>query len=153
VSVFYELGGRRYLWHGTLSRFDGIGVDERTRTVPCRVLVAKPREAEIQIVEGQHAGAIGPPALVRGMYVAVRVHAQPSTPLLEVPQRAVQPGNNVWQVEDGKLSIRKIRVAETIDDLVLVYAEPDGLKPGVKLVSSPLAVATEGMAVRESDTP
>jgi multidrug efflux pump subunit AcrA (membrane-fusion protein) len=150
VSVFYELGGRRYLWRGTLSRFDGIGVDERTRTVPCRVLVAKPREVEIQRVEGEQAGAVGPPALVRGMYVTVRVHAQPSTTLLEVPQRAIQPGNKVWQVVDGKLAIRKVRVAESSGDLVLVYAEPNGLEPGMKLVSSPLAVATEGMAVRES---
>jgi hypothetical protein len=51
---------------------------------------------------------------------------------------------------DGKLAIRKVRVAESSGDLVLVYAEPNGLEPGMKLVSSPLAVATEGMAVRES---
>jgi multidrug efflux pump subunit AcrA (membrane-fusion protein) len=83
------------------------------------------------------------------MYVTVSIHAQPQMTLLEIPQRAVQPGNRVWQVIDGRLSIRRIRVADSTDDVVLVYAEASGLKPGMKLVSSPLALATDGMAVRE----
>jgi multidrug efflux pump subunit AcrA (membrane-fusion protein) len=153
VTVHYELGGRRYQWQGVLSRFDGIGVDERTRTVPCRVLVANPREVEIQKTGEGTPSVVGPPALVRGMFVTVSVHAKPETVLLEVPQRSVHPGNTVWQVADGKLSIRKIRVADSADDLVLVYADSDGLQPGMKLVSSPLTLATEGMAVREQASP
>ena len=36
VTISYDLAGRRYLWDGVLSRFDGIGVDERNahRAVP-----------------------------------------------------------------------------------------------------------------------
>ncbi len=153
VTVHYELGGRRYQWQGVLSRFDGIGVDERTRTVPCRVLVANPRDVQIQETGDGSPGIVGPPALVRGMFVTVSVHAQPATTLLEVSQRAVHPGNTVWQVADGKLAIRKIRVAKSTDDLVLAYAEPEGLQPGMKLVSSPLTLAIEGMAVREQTSP
>ncbi len=149
VTVYYELGGHRYEWGGILSRFDGIGVDERTRTVPCRVLVAEPRKVTIKDVGDGDAGAVGPPALVRGMFVTVDVHAQPSTVLLEIPQRAVQPGNTVWQVVGGTLRIRKVRVADAEGDLVLIYTDPSGLQPGMKLVSSPLAMATDGMAVRE----
>ena len=152
VTVHYELAGRRYEWSGVLSRFDGIGVDERTRTVPCRVLVDKPREVKIVTV-GTGGGVVAPPALVRGMFVTVSVHAKPETVLLEIPQRAVQPGNTVWQIVDGKLQIRKIRVADAENDIVLVYAEQDGLQPGMKLVSSPLALATDGMAVREQAAP
>ncbi|MGD9722535.1 MAG: efflux RND transporter periplasmic adaptor subunit [Pirellulales bacterium] len=155
VTVIYELGGRQYQWDGALSRFDGIGLDERTRTVPCRALVADPRK--VRVDDAEHGAAStsreGPPALVRGMYVTVRVHAQPQMTLLEVPQRALQPGNRVWQVVDGKLAIRKVRVADSGAETVLVYADDAGLQPGMKLVSSPLAVATDGMAVQERPAP
>jgi hypothetical protein len=83
------------------------------------------------------------------MYVTVSVHSQPRVTLLEIPQRAVQPGNKVWQVADGRLAARQIRVADTTDDVVLVYAEASGLQAGTKLVSSPLAHAADGMAVQE----
>ncbi len=149
VTISYDLAGRRYLWEGVLSRFDGIGVDERTRTVPCRVLVAKPRDVRVQNLAAGQTSPVGPPALVRGMFVTVHVHAHPDASLLEIPQRAVQPGNTVWLVIDGRLAIQRIRVADTTDETVLVYAEASGLQPGMKLVSSPLALATDGMAVRE----
>ena len=95
------------------------------------------------------ASPVGPPALVRGMFVTVHVHAHPDASLLEIPQRAVQPGNTVWQVVDGRLVMQRIRVADTTDDMVLVYSETAGLQPGMKLVSSPMSLATDGMAVRE----
>jgi multidrug efflux pump subunit AcrA (membrane-fusion protein) len=151
VTVSYDLAGRRYSWQGVLSRFDGIGVDERTRTVPCRVLVSKPREVRVDGGNDRTKSPVGPPALVRGMYVMVSVHTRPEMTLLEIPQRAVQPGNKVWQVVDGRLSIRRIRVAEAGDDVVLVYAEASSLRPGMKLISSPLASVTDGMAVRERE--
>lgn len=151
VTVGYQLGGARYCWQGVLSRFDGIGVDERTRTVPCRVLVAKPRE--VRVSGQEEPTSLGPPALVRGMFVTVTVHAQPNLKLLSIPQRVVQPGNTVWQVDNGKLKIHQVRVADTSDDRVLIYQEASGLEPGAKIVSSPLAVATDGMAVREQGKP
>ncbi|MEX2113731.1 MAG: HlyD family efflux transporter periplasmic adaptor subunit [Pirellulales bacterium] len=150
VTVSYELGGRRYTWEGVLSRFDGIGLDERTRTVPCRVLVANPRQVLRVEGDGDEAlAAVGPPALVRGMYVTVSVHAQPLMTLLEIPQRSLQPGNRVWQVADGKLTVHQVRVADADEDIVLIYADGSGLQPGMKLVSSPLAVAVDGMAIQE----
>ena len=151
ATVSYKLGGRSYAWQGVLSRFDGIGVDERTRTVPCRVLVAEPRK--LQTAGAAAPSSLGPPALVRGMFVTVTVHAQPGVKLLAIPQRVVQPGNTVWQVNDGKLAIHRIQIADTNADRVLVYQEASGLEPGMKLVSSPLAIASEGMLVRERDKP
>jgi multidrug efflux pump subunit AcrA (membrane-fusion protein) len=149
VTVQYELSGRRYQWAGVLSRFEGIGVDEKTRTVPCRVLVDKPREVRVDGADATAGDLVGPPALVRGMFVTVRVHAQPQVRLLRIPQRAIQPGSTVWQVTDGRLAIRRIRIADTAEGLALVYADGAQLEPGTKLVCSPLALATEGMAVRE----
>jgi multidrug efflux pump subunit AcrA (membrane-fusion protein) len=97
----------------------------------------------------QNLANVGPPALVRGMYVTVSVHAQPRMTLLEIPQQSLQPGNRVWQVADGKLAVHQVRVADANEDQVLIYADGSGLQPGMKLVSSPLAVAVDGMAVEE----
>jgi len=150
VTVSYELAGKRYEWQGVLSRFDGIGVDERTRTVPCRALVADPRQVRLVTVKGEPTSASdGPPALVRGMYVTVRVLAPPSVPLLEIPDLALRPGNKVWEVVDGHLAIRQVRVAHTDNDIALVHPEGSELRAGARLISSPLALAIDGMPVQE----
>lgn len=150
VTVGFDLAGRRYEWQGVLSRFDGIGVDERTRTVPCRALVANPRKVRLVSAEGDPvATSAGPPALVRGMYVNVRVQAPPSMPLLEIPERALHPGNKVWEVVDGHLTIKRVRVAHTDNDVVLIHSDGSDLRPGARLISSPLALAEEGMSVQE----
>ncbi len=149
VTIHYDLGGRSYIWEGVLSRFDGIGLDERTRTVPCRVLVSNPRDVRTEGAGDPATASVGPPALVRGMYVRVNVQARPKVQLLRIPQRAIQPGNKVWQVAEGRLAIHRVRVADADDDVVLVYAEESGLQPGMKLVSSPLAMAVDGMSVQE----
>ncbi len=47
VTVVYELGDQQYRWRGQLSRFEGIGLDERTRTMPCRVLVHDPTKVQM----------------------------------------------------------------------------------------------------------
>ena len=133
-----------------LSRFDGIGLDERTRTVPCRVLVPHPREVRVRAANGEPiVSPTGPPALVRGMYVTVQIQARTGTALLAIPENALRPGNRVWQVVDGRLAINRVRVAHTDNELVLMHAEGSDLQPGMKLVSSPLAVAIDGMVVQE----
>ncbi len=152
VSVNYELLGKRFEWDGVLSRFDGIGVDERTRTVPCRVLVSNPREVRVRTLAGEPAPSpIGPPALVRGMYVTLRVQTQANEALLEIPERALRPGNKVWEIVDGHLAIRQVRVAHNDEGLVLIHADGSELAPGARLVNSPLTVVSEGMPVQERD--
>jgi hypothetical protein len=83
------------------------------------------------------------------MFVTVRVHAQPQVRLLKIPHRAIQPGSTVWQVADGRLAIRRVRIADSADDFALVYADTAEVEPGTKLICSPLAWATDGMPVRE----
>ena len=84
VEVVYRLAGLKdleYTWSGRLERYDGLGLDEKTRTVPCRVVVDQPRQRT-------PADRSGPPALLRGMYVTIRIHITPQTPLLEIPSKA-----------------------------------------------------------------
>lgn len=148
ATITYRLGGKEYAWSGVLSRYDGLGVDEQTRTVPCRVTVADPRA--VTIPGTSVAGAVGGPrALMRGMFVSIELHARPATALLSLPERAVRPGNVVWVVRDGRLHIRQVHVARLVADAVLLAAGDGVLQSGDRVVVSPIAAVREGMAIRE----
>jgi RND family efflux transporter MFP subunit len=149
ASVVYALGGREFAWDGMLRRYDGIGLDEQTRTVPCRVVVDNPRQVHVRGTGGAPTDVAGPPALVRGMYVTVFIHTRPHAALLKIPERAVQPGNVVWLVEGGKLRRREIQVAHLLEDGVLVEAGPSGFAAGTRIIVSALASPYDGMNVRE----
>lgn len=160
VTIVYALEGREFTWQGELSRFDGVGLDERTRTVPCRVLVDQPRQVRLSGSEGLTSASpsvAGPPALVRGMFVTVHVHAHPHAKLLRLPEKAIRPGNEVWVVRDGKLDRCQIHVARVTDEGVLIDANRSDLEVGDQVVTTPmtatpkadgLGFAEEGMPVR-----
>jgi len=89
------MGGRTYRWNGTLVRYDGIGLDSRSRTVPVKIVVDQPNR--LLQPDGGEALSASPSALVRGMYVSVRLLIKPQTPLVAIPSNAIRPGNRVWQ--------------------------------------------------------
>ncbi len=96
--IEYELNGRErafYRWRGRLLGYDGIGLDPKSRTVPVRVVVDDPRRFSNE--QSVNMIAKGPSALVRGMYVRVKLLIKPKTPLVVIPARALKPGNRVWQ--------------------------------------------------------
>ncbi len=96
--IEYELSGRDdvvYRWQGRLLSYDGIGLDPDTRTVPVRVLVDNPREFVNELGEVQSTAS--PTALVRGMFVRVKLLIHPQTPLVVIPPEALKPGNRIWQ--------------------------------------------------------
>ena len=141
ATVIYELGGRRFTWKGKLSRYDGLGLDERSRTVPSRVFVKNPRAVGLEDTEALASSSpnvAGPPALVRGMFVTVRIHAQPKTKLLRLPEQAVRPGHAVWLVKDGKLLRTKIHVARVTPEGVFIDADRSGLSEGDLAVTTPM---------------
>lgn len=106
VSIFYRVAGREDLvvqWKGKLNRYEGIGLDPQSRTVPCRVQVDDPRSFTVN-GKPSSEGASSPPALVRGMFVDVKIHTKPSRPLLLLPKLSLRPGNQVWKfVEDSSV--------------------------------------------------
>jgi hypothetical protein len=83
------------------------------------------------------------------MYVTVSLHTRPDESLLSLPETAVRPGSVVWQVRDGRLAIKQAHIARMFGDYVLVHAEASQLSPGDHVVTSPLAVAEDGMPIRE----
>lgn len=144
ATITYQLAGRTYTWKGTLSRFEGVGIDEDTRTIPCRVEVDPIRK-----VNGQPANDGGPTRLMRGMFVNVELQAAPKNiALLQVPHVALRPGDQVWTVNNGQLQVHKVEVAKILPEVVLINSDTSGLRPGDRVVVSPLPNGFDGMHVR-----
>ena len=155
VDVIYELVGRTgatYKWTGHLERYDGLGLDQETRTVPVRVVVDEPHRP------GATADS-GPSTLVRGMYVTVLIKSSPISPLVRVPERAIQPGNRVWFVTPGDAAGEgSLGLVEQVE-LVRTWGEGTGiewiidnssgnLQPGQLVVVRPFTGAQSGDTVR-----
>lgn len=151
VTVSYFVESREYRWSGVLARYDGPGFDERTRMIPCRIVVPNPREA-IVVEPGGGIGPSQPRALVRGMFVVTHIHASPDIELVAVPERAVRPGSVVWAVRDGKLAICHVEIVKIKNDIAYVDATVSDLKSGAEVIVSPLAVSVDGMTVEVHNT-
>jgi hypothetical protein len=98
VTVSYRVPGREdieYSWNGHLSRYEGIGLDSKSRTVPVRVTVDNPREVYRNGEKIDEAANGGLPALVNGMFVDLAIHTQPTRQFVLLPKLALLPGNQV----------------------------------------------------------
>ncbi len=156
AKVIYTLAGRQYEWNGFLSRYEGAGLDEATRTVPCRVQVDNPVRTEPG----------GPPTLVRGMFVKVRlsVTPPPSMRLLKAPEIALRPRGEVWTAETGangeKLAMHRVSVIRSLPAadgdvaeggyVLLDVSQSPELTRSARIVVSPLPNAVAGMAIRSA---
>lgn len=147
ATVMYDLGGTTYRWKGVVDRYDGAGIDNQTRMVPCRVHVDDPLSVAASESNGSAVG--NPPTLMTGMFVKVRVESRPPIPLVRLPQEAIQPGNAIWTVDDGKLKRKVVSIANSTPEFVVAYQQEDGLKAGDAVVVSPLATPIEGLAVQK----
>ena len=103
--IRYEMSGlenQTYRWKGQLVSYDGIGMDQQTRTIPVRIFVDNPQQNVDK--KGNPVDAPGSPALVRGMFVSIDLQIAPTANLVVVPASAMQPGNRVLQfVEDDSV--------------------------------------------------
>jgi multidrug efflux pump subunit AcrA (membrane-fusion protein) len=99
VTVIHELDGAEFAWEGVLWRYEGLGLNEATRTIPCRILVPQVRQSRrLNRPQGWRVPA-GPPMLMRGMFVSLRIHLPPTMPMVCLPEEALQPGNWVWRFQ------------------------------------------------------
>lgn len=174
ARVIYKRGDVKYQWDGHLTRYDGLGFDPVTRTIPVRVIVNNPRQEKVvkqSLDEGAAAGIarpellVGPQALVRGMYVRVELFTTPQVPLYQIPIEAVQPGNSVWTVvsdrrpDEKSKTVLKEQTVEVVDQIELqskngkqtravVYSRGNALRPIDLVVVSPLSSPRDGMPVK-----
>ena len=158
VTIRYRMSARgdiQYTWKGVLTRYDGIGLDERTRTVPCRVLVPEPqavtvwqgdREVEADTVTG-------PRALVRGMYVTVSLEITTKQRIVQVPSAAFRVDNTIGRVRDGRYELlQSLRVVGELQKQSgkywLLEASEEMLQTGDQVVTSATTLGlTSGMDV------
>jgi len=149
VSIF-ETRDKSVVWNGVLERFDGIGREETTRTIPVRITIKKP------VVDTDQ----GPRALVRGMFVKCKIEVQtsndkPGHGFLSFPAVALRPGNYVWVVSDNKLRKVKVKVVdfgerligEKMTKIVVVALKQDSLESGDAVVTTPIPQPQEGKEV------
>lgn len=102
VDISYHVSGRDdivYQWRGHLSRYEGIGLDPQSRTVPVRITVDNPREVRRNGELIAEDGNGGLPALVRGMFVDVAIKTIPKQALVLLPKLALKPGGQIWKFE------------------------------------------------------
>lgn len=156
ARVVFELGSRQFQWEGTLSRQEGGGLDARTRTLPCRVLVPDPAGVTALDRYGQPLGQLppgSPTSLLRGMFVQVEVQVEASRKLVAVPIDAVRPSGDIWLIRNNELVIVRPPRVHATGDSVLYAAEDSGIVPGDRVVVSQLANPYEGMAIEETPLP
>jgi multidrug efflux pump subunit AcrA (membrane-fusion protein) len=152
ATVVFNLGGAMYEWNGTLSRQEGRGLDERTRTLPCRVIVPDPQAVRALDRYGVPLPQLPPGAprsLLRGMFVQVRVHVDPAEPLVSIPEEARRPGGDLWVSRDGRLDIVRAKPVQIAQGKAIYQATNSGIDVGDRIIVSPLANARPGQEVVE----
>jgi RND family efflux transporter MFP subunit len=126
-----RVAGQDLTWSGRVVRTEG-KLDERTRTINVIVRVERPYARR--------------PPLAVGLFVRVDIKGRTLPNAAIIPRPALHQGSVVWVVDDDNhLHFRKVDVARAQGDAVMVRA---GLKAGERVVTTPLKVVTEGMAVR-----
>ncbi|VAX40050.1 hypothetical protein MNBD_PLANCTO02-2767 [hydrothermal vent metagenome] len=141
VKVTYQLNDEIFSWEGELSRFDGAGLDEKTRTIPCRVIVRHP-------LQSSEANKKGLPALIRGMFVNLIMEVQTDIPLYQIPIQAIHPGAVIWVAKKGKLHIQPVSIIRQTSEYALVRVEKNKIMAGDNIIISPLATVEEGLPVK-----
>jgi multidrug efflux pump subunit AcrA (membrane-fusion protein) len=148
ATVVFTVGDSAYEWQGTLSRQEGRGLDEKTRTLPCRVLVAHPQDVKALDRYGAAMPQLPPGApqsLLRGMFVQVRVRVDSPGELVSIPEEAQRPSGEVWVMRDGKLVVLKPRVVQVSGGRVVFDSAASGLLAGDRVVTTQLSTPRAGM--------
>ncbi|MFM8702792.1 MAG: efflux RND transporter periplasmic adaptor subunit [Planctomycetia bacterium] len=152
AAVVFTVGDSAYEWKGTLSRQEGRGLDEKTRTLPCRVLVAHPEEVTALDRYGAAMPQLPPGApqsLLRGMFVQVRVQVDTPGDLVSIPEEAQRPSGELWVMREGRLVILKPRAVQVTRGRVVFDSASSGLVAGDRVVTTQLSAPRDGMEIVE----
>ena len=150
ATVIYRIGKRQYRWKGVLERQEGKGLESRTRTLPCRVLVSDPTEVEAIDRYGSALPDLplgAPRSLLRGMFVDVQVEVETNQPLVSVPCEALRPNGDVWAVRNKKLAILQPPLVQVSAGRAVFESTADGIQPDDQIVLSQIANPRANMLV------
>jgi RND family efflux transporter MFP subunit len=130
-----RIAGREQAWTGKVVRTEG-KLDERTRTINVVVRVKDPYAEK--------------PPLAVGLFVTVDIQGRTLPDAALIPRSALREGNMVWVIEnDERLRFREVEVGRVQGNQALVKT---GLDNGERVVTTPLKVVSDGMAVRTAPT-
>ncbi len=148
ARVIAEYGDIRYAWDGYVDRAEA-SLDEQSRTIDVIVRVPDPFTA------GAPAGVTtaldSTPPLLVGKFVDVEIQGLAPQSYFRVRRAALQPGNEVWAVDDnGAVTIVPVRTLQRGDDEVYVTG---ALQDGQAVITGGIQFATDGMLVRTGAAP
>ncbi|MCA1797828.1 MAG: efflux RND transporter periplasmic adaptor subunit, partial [Geobacteraceae bacterium] len=84
--------------------------------------------------------------LLLGAYLQLDLPGKEVSGVVELPRAAVHNANQIWiATPDGTLDVREIEPLRRTSDKVYIQ---EGVAPGEKVITSTLAYAVEGMAVK-----
>ena len=152
ATVMFRIGEKAFEWTGLLSRQEGRGLDEKTRTLPCRVIVREPGKVRALDRYGAVMPALPPGtprSLIRGMFVQVRVHVDSPEQLVSIPEEAQRPNGEVWVMRDGRLELCRPRAIQVLAGRLVFESLASGLTPGDRVIVSQIANPRDGMSVAE----
>lgn len=144
VTIEYQRGSKTFRWAAMLSRQDGLGVDQSTRTIPVRVQVPDPAVNVPASGGEQEARQL---ALVRGMFVSVKLHCQPQMPLMVIPESVLRPGKTLWVKRNGQLHIEPVQIVRIEEGKAYFDLRKSSLTNSDQIIGSPVPNAKEGLAV------
>jgi multidrug efflux pump subunit AcrA (membrane-fusion protein) len=153
ASVIFRVGDSAYEWDGVLSRQEGRGLDEKTRTLPCRVIISHPDRVRALDRYGAtmpQAPAGAPRSLLRGMFVQVHVHVDSPESLVSIPDEAQRPNGEVWVMRDGRLTVLRPRAVQASAGRLVFDSLASGLQAGDRVVVSQISNPRDGMAITET---
>jgi len=134
VTLSTMLGGHQHVWQGSLVRTLA-EVDKETRLIYAI--------AEVNDPYGKNAD-MGMPLAV-GLFVNAEISGTQSRAALVMPRVALRGESKVYVINDeDKLEIRPVEIVSTSIDTLLVS---EGVKPGERVVISPVHSAFDGMHV------
>lgn len=138
ARVFATYGDVRTSWPGFVDRAEA-SLDEETRTIHVIVRVPDPFETD----------GSRPPLLV-GKFAEVDIEGLAPERYFRIRRSALQPGDEVWSVRrNGTVRIVPVRVLQRLDDEVFATG---ALDPAERAIVGGIRFATDGMAVRVSDS-
>ena len=153
VRIRVAIDGFTFTWPARLDRYDGAGINAATRTAPIIAIVESPQDVQLpDAIRGADPLQLpAPPTLLRGTFVTVDIPVGASMSLLSIPTGALRPGQRVWAFDSGRLAVHEVRLAHAGRDHVLLLAQEGGLAAGDPVITSPLPLTVDGMALRHVD--
>lgn len=134
ATVSTTFAGRECVWPAQVMRTEG-QIDPATRMV----------HVVVQVNEPLNVTEMGRPPLMPGAFVEVNIEGRMLDDVYAVPRHALREGGTLWIVEGGKLQVREIEIARRDQQTMYISR---GLQPGDVVITSPMDVVANGMAVR-----